>query len=121
MKKNDFILIAVLILISSLIILSVNFFSKKGLNCVVKVDGKTVNSYSLLEDLEVTVSGYNNLDNVLEIKNGEAFVSHALCPDGLCVKQGKISKTGQTIVCLPNRVVIEITGEDRAEVDFVSK
>ena len=39
----------------------------------------------------------------------------ANCPDKLCVKQGKISKDGETITCLPNKVTVTVYGED----DFV--
>ena len=38
------------------------------------------------------------------------------CPDKVCVKTGKIKSPGQTVVCLPHRVVIEITG-DNADID----
>ena len=34
-----------------------------------------------------------------------------VCPDGLCVGQGKISLTGERITCLPNRVMVEIVGD----------
>jgi hypothetical protein len=46
-------------------------------------------------------------------------MAEADCPDGLCVKQHKIDKTGQTIVCLPHRVVIEIEGGQTNELDGV--
>jgi UDP-N-acetylmuramate dehydrogenase len=41
---------------------------------------------------------------------GAAYMKHADCPDGLCVKQRKKSRSGERIVCLPNRVSIEIIG-----------
>jgi len=53
---------------------------------------------------ELTDSG----KNVLVIENGEASIKSATCPDKICVSHRKISKSGETIVCLPNKVVVEI-------------
>ena len=40
-------------------------------------------------------------------------MTHADCPDQICVKTGSISRSGQSIVCAPNRVVVTVTGEDK--------
>ena len=48
--------------------------------------------------------------NVIEIQNGKVRVIEADCPDKLDVKQGYIKNTGEIIVCVPNRFVIEIKG-----------
>ena len=59
--------------------------------------------------------------NLIEIGDGEVRVIDADCPDKLDVKQGFISKPGQVIVCLPNRLVIEIIGIDNEEdIDYIS-
>ena len=46
------------------------------------------------------------------IKNGMAYMKHADCPDKLCVNTGKICRTSEKIVCLPNRVMVEVIGAD---------
>ena len=61
----------------------------------------------------------NGGTNVLEIKDGQARMAKASCPDLLCVRQGWIRYTGQTLVCLPNKVVITLTGED-GSVDIIN-
>jgi hypothetical protein len=49
-------------------------------------------------------------------------MTQADCPDKLCVHQKAISATGETIVCLPNKVVVEIAGEtEDAEFDTIAK
>ena len=48
--------------------------------------------------------------NLLVIKDGKADVTEADCPDKLCVHQKAISKTNETIVCLPNKVVVQVIG-----------
>ncbi len=59
--------------------------------------------------------------NLIEIGDEKVRVIEADCPDQLDVKQGYISKTGEIIVCLPNRLVIEIKGiEDERDVDYIS-
>ena len=59
--------------------------------------------------------------NLIEIGDKEVRVIEADCPDQLDVKQGYISKVGEVIVCLPNRLVIEIKGiEDERDVDYIS-
>ena len=48
-----------------------------------------------------------NDTNICEIKDGEIHMTEANCPDHLCMKQKAVDSTGGTIVCLPNKVVIE--------------
>ena len=59
--------------------------------------------------------------NILQIEDGKADMMSADCPDQLCVHQNSISKENQTIVCLPNKIVAEIIGADKAEYDAVVK
>ncbi|MCI8387459.1 MAG: NusG domain II-containing protein [Clostridiales bacterium] len=47
---------------------------------------------------------------VIHIDGGTLSVTEADCPDRLCMKAGKISRAGQTIICVPARVLIEIKG-----------
>ena len=72
--------------------------------------------------LAVTLAGCKNTDttkeiqtakgmNILEIKNGMAYVTEADCPDQVCIRMGKISKTGENIVCLPHKLVIQVEGD----------
>lgn len=59
--------------------------------------------------------------NLIEIGEEEVRVIEASCPDELDVKQGYISKIGETIVCLPNRLVVEIKGMDKdTEIDMMN-
>ena len=52
----------------------------------------------------------NNGTNTLVIEDRAAWMEDALCPDHICVDMGKIRYSGQSIVCLPNRVVVSIEG-----------
>ena len=75
-------------------------------------DGEEV--YPLNKD---GVFSLNGGTNTLVIENGEAWVSEADCPDKICMGMGKISKNGEFIACLPNRVIIVVEGGEESPVD----
>lgn len=109
--KRDVILIAALLLICIAAFLIINFVVKKdGITAVVKLDGNIVYMLPLDKNASVTVEGYQGGSNTVVIENGTVYMKDADCPDKLCEKTGKISKNGETIVCLPHRVVVEIQG-----------
>jgi hypothetical protein len=109
--KRDIMLIATLIIVCAAVFLIINFVVKKdGITAAVKVDGNIVYMLPLDKNASVTVEGYQGGSNTVVIENGTVYMKDADCPDKLCEKTGKISKNGETIVCLPHRVVVEIQG-----------
>lgn len=119
-KKNDLILIAVLAgtALSALLGMSLFFGAgSKGGKAVVFIDGKESASYSLNEELTVPVETENGGYNLLEIKDGKANIKEASCPDKICVNHHPVNKNGQTLVCLPNKVVVEIVSGEEPDVD----
>ena len=117
-KKNDLILIIFLTLTSVVMLIGISLFSKKGATVVVSVDGKEVASFPLDEDTVFNIGGYHGGENILEVKDGKAHLTDASCPDKLCVSMGYINKSGQSIICLPNKVVIEIKGNTKDNNNF---
>ncbi len=106
-KRNDIILVVILLVSALLVWLCISLFSPTGEYAVVTVNGVETARYPLGEDREVRLEcdgGYN----ILVIKDGYADVTEASCPDGLCVDFHAISKDGETIVCLPNKTVVSI-------------
>ena len=85
--------------------------SRDGEKVSVRVDGKEIARYELSEDREVVIDGYNGGVNTLIIKDKKAYIKDADCPDKLCEHQGKIHLVGQSLVCLPHRVVVEIVDD----------
>ena len=121
MKKNDLILIGVVLIAA----LGVFFWSnmkktEAGARAVVYVDKEETAVYSLEEDGTYEIKTDRGT-NLLIIKDGEADMTEADCPDCLCVKQKSISRNGETIVCLPHRVVVEIESDEEAELDAITK
>lgn len=117
MKKKDIIVIVSILLVALFAFLAVELTKEAGSEVIVKVDGVEVARYSLLVDNEYELNGGTN---ILCIKNKEAYLIDAKCPDHLCVKQGKISKNGETITCLPYKLTVTVTGGENPEVDLVS-
>lgn len=77
---------------------------KQGDFVLVRVDGELYGNYPLNEDTEILIGQTNRI----VIQAGAVQMESADCPDQLCVKQGTVSREGQMIVCLPNRVTIQI-------------
>jgi hypothetical protein len=117
MKKKDFILIGVIVAVIAIAIAVLSLTKKDGDYVVVKVDGNEVARYSLTQDGEYSLNGGTN---VLRIENGKAYLVSANCPDHLCVKQGKIDQSGETITCLPNRLTVTVYSQTEGEVELVS-
>ncbi len=86
----------------------------------VAVDGEVVMTLPLSEDTEVTISGFDGGENLLVISDGKAEIESASCPDGVCVRHYAISRDGESIICLPNRVVVTIRGGEKGEVDAIA-
>ncbi|MDD3839033.1 MAG: NusG domain II-containing protein [Clostridia bacterium] len=124
MKKGDIIaliLIAVAIISAFLITNLLN--KEKSPDFVeITVDGKLYDKLDLRQqDLKKTIKIQQDDGkiNIIEIETGRARVKEANCPDEVCVNTGWIDSPGETVVCLPNKVVIKIIGESE-DIDGIS-
>lgn len=107
-SKRDLIFIFILLTVSVVIVLVMYFNKRTGYNVKISADGKTVKTLSLDKDDEYVFEsdkGYN----IVIIKDGAVYVKEADCPDKICVNHKKISNVGETIICLPHKLVVEIT------------
>jgi hypothetical protein len=110
-------LLAVFLVIGAVLFVVRDYMKADGARVDIHVDGKVVASYPLSDDRAVDL-GYNG-HNLLIIKDGQAAVTDADCPDKLCVKQKSISREGETIVCLPHKLVVKISGGGKSDIDGV--
>ena len=90
----------------------------EGSNIKITVDGKEYGIYSLLEEQTITIGEGENL-NIIEIKGGKAYMKEASCPDQLCVDQNEISFDKESIICLPNKVVITVISDVESDLDGI--
>lgn len=103
---------------------------------LVSQDGQDTASFSLSENQTVYIHregkhfgeevspeilfGEEEGYNLLLIENGQVWVTDADCPDQLCVRQGSISRNGESIICLPHRLVIRIQSKEESELDALT-
>jgi hypothetical protein len=117
MKKGDKIValaVIIVILISSIGVFSYMKMVQSSHHIAeIKQDGKVIKTIDLDKvtvNQELKIMYETVHYNVIAIEKGRIRITDADCPDKLCVKSGWISQAGQTIVCLPHRLIISIQG-----------
>ncbi len=121
-RRNDVILIGGLLVLCAVAFLVVAVHSHRGETVVVTVDGDVLGEYPLREDASIPINATDgHVENLVVIKDGVVHMEEADCPDGLCIHQGNISKTNESIVCLPHRVVVTIRGGREGELDSMAR
>ena len=121
--RNDIIFIAVLLAVSAIAFVYLFIFRKEGDVVKVTVDGKEYGIYSLNDEVtENIITGEKGQNlNSFVISGGKVSMENASCPDGICVSHRPIFRDGESIVCLPNRVVITVVSDgDTASPDIVA-
>lgn len=108
MKKQDIILIASLFFIGIILLLGYRFwYHTPGGSVEITIDGTLYQSLPLSENTSIELPTKTGR-NILTIQDGIADMTDADCPDQLCVKQKPISHTGETLVCLPHKIVVKV-------------
>ena len=116
----DKVLLAVLLLATAGSFGLLSRYAPEGRYAVILVDGKVREKLDLSVDRVLTVSSAYGT-NVVEVKDGRIRVREASCPNQLDVARGWIHRTWEEIVCLPNRFVIRIVGDEEPEYDGVTR
>lgn len=117
---KDIIFVMGVLAVSLLIWLAFRYINGSfGDSVAVVRNGQEEGRYSLLEDNVYIISGETGY-NLLVISGGEAFITDADCPDGLCMKQKAISRKGESIICLPHKLVIQVEAKEESDLDAVT-
>lgn len=112
MKKADLILICIFLLAGGTIVLFQSIKKEPGKQVVITVDSKVYKTLSLEKDQELRVECGENHYNIVKIQDGKASVSEADCKNQVCVKSAQISNEGESIACLPHKVIVKIVAAD---------
>lgn len=112
--KRDLLLVGILLLAAVLLLFVIRGSQKGGAEAVVTLNGEEIGRYPLNKSGTFLLNGGSN---ILVVENGEAWVSEANCPDKICMAMGKISRSGDFIACLPNRLLIVVEGGEKSGVD----
>ena len=94
---------------------------KDGSTVIITIDQEEYGRFNLATDQTIPIIIDGKEENTLVINDRAAFMTSATCPDQLCIHQGAIQKAGQTIVCLPHKVVVSVIGRDASELDSISR
>lgn len=126
-KRWDIIVVFSLILLSFIPIFIFSYHEMQNHNdqavkvAVISVNGEEVRRIPLNEHIKETfdVHSSDGSLNTIEVNNNKIRIKSADCPDQVCVLTGYISKPGETIVCLPHKVLVEIVSETESEDEII--
>ena len=114
----DLILMAAIVIIGLGISIFLAAGSHQGNKVEITKDGKLWGTYSLDGEHKITIRDGKEL-NVVKISGGKVTMESANCKNQVCVHHSPVSRTGESIVCLPHKIVVSIKGEDN-EYDTIS-
>jgi hypothetical protein len=119
MKKNDMILIGIVLIVSLIALGTIKWFQSQNdaaQEVLVKHNGVIIKSFKLTEKTnEEFLYDEDGEINRIVIKDGVVSISEANCRDQICVKTQAITQNGGIIVCLPHKVTVEIFSENAEE------
>ena len=124
MKKKDIIMIAAMLLAAlALYLVSQISLGAEASTIVVTLDGKEVLRRPLAMENTYDIAQDDGSLNVIAVEDGAVYMKEANCRDGLCIRQGKMKNGAKTIVCLPHKVVVQLTGDapvsDNSDLDII--
>ena len=113
-KKADIVLLIIILVVG--IPLSVLSLTEGigGDKVRISLDGEIYGVYPLGEDREIDVTEDGHTNHIT-IKDGQVSMSYSTCRNQVRVNTGAISHTKDAIVCLPNRVVVEIISSGKGK------
>ena len=124
LKKADIIFLISIICVAVLALLWILYGRQRHSETeekyvVIYIDKEPCETCPLDQDAEVLLPTEDG-DSELVISGGSCYMKSAHCPDQICVRHKAISKSGESIVCLPHKVVVEISSEEEQDVDIVA-
>lgn len=119
LRKADIILFCVLLLTAGAlsVIFAMRLQAPAG-SVVVTIDGQPYGTYDLSEPREVEITNGEDR-NVIRIGDGTVLMESSNCRNQVCVGHAPISRSGESIICLPHKIVVKIEGGKEAQVDAV--
>lgn len=115
--KGDIILIASVVFISAVLFAFSFFGGSEDLTAEIYADGEKLHTIALSEVKESYTLTVNYCQLLIE-KDGVTFL-YSDCADKLCIKRGKLRTKGDTMACVPEKVVVILKGTDNKKIDAV--
>ena len=116
MKKTDIILCAAILAGAAVWLLFLSIKTSDNLTAHIYIKGDLHASV----DTSNTAELYDTGTNLVQIESGGVYMLFSTCRSQDCIRMGKITRPGQMIVCLPNRVIVMLDGAGEAQYDAVA-
>lgn len=110
-KKKDFILIIAVLIIAGVMMLFMQLGNKAGETVSIKINGEKYGEYPVNKNTVIDIENEMGKNKII-IENGRVYMDSADCPDKYCIEHKPIENMNETIVCLPHKLVVEITSDN---------
>lgn len=125
MRKGDYVVIVLLLFLSGLIFVWTKYsFTTDGKERIleISVDGKVIHQIDLskVEKKEIHIDN-QFAHNVVRIDKGKVTMVESSCKDKICMKMGTITQPGESIICLPNHLILTIVSTNEDDLDIIIK
>lgn len=113
-KKKEAIILVIIIICCGAAIIVMNYLKKETGNIVkIEYQGEVLYEANLNKDNEYVIGNKDSADyNIVKISDGKVCVIEADCRDQICVKKGYICNVGESIICLPHKLVITVLSKN---------
>lgn len=118
-KWGDGLIVALVLALAAAIAAPFYLRPSGTLTCEIVQDGAVVRTVALTDGVDERVTIEGAVTNVIEITSEGVRFAESDCPDQVCVRTGTLTRAGQSAVCLPNRVIVRLTGAEAPAVDAI--
>lgn len=119
-KKSDVILAVIVLAVAAVSLAAIYMGRTRGGKAQITIGGEPYRSIDLAKNERIEIRRDDGI-NVIVVKDGMIYMESADCPDKICVNHSPIRYKGETIVCLPHKLVVEITDGQESEADVVAR
>ena len=120
-KWGDCVIIVLVLALALAVALPFYLRPNDVLTCEIVQDGAVVQTVKLIGSVQEEIDIEGAVTNHIEITAAGVRFAESDCPDQVCVRSGLLTRAGQSAVCLPNRVIVRLTGAAAPAVDAVVK
>jgi hypothetical protein len=117
---GDVVLIGALVIICFGSYWSIRSLNQDGTSVIIELNGKIIHQRAIYTNDTITIHGSIG-DTVIQIKNGAVAIVSSPCPRHFCQHAGAIHRSGEMLVCVPNRVAVRITSDANTGFDVITE
>jgi hypothetical protein len=119
LKKGDIVLIGLLFCFTLMSFFFFRYLPQKGSRAIISVDNRERYHLSLTDERDISIEGSMGMTHI-RILDGSIWIVRAPCPHKDCMRMGRINRAGEIIVCIPNKIFIEVQGTGERFLDGIT-